>query len=271
MGFKSGFWIDNLMMDFLLSSHSVVLMTLGLVLGLWCLWVPRPLIGVDSGNPIYVVAEWILFGVTIFVGILASFCVWTKSLVCVKMLHRDSTIQKCLWVRRFLVPCQPFGRSSHPVRTTCHTVRTPDRPSIFRPEDVSLRLDPPRCREGSIQPASVWTFQQHVRTPISTRPVSDSFQVPIKGRSINHPDDVVSLPDARLLKARIAIQISPSRRLTAVVWTGVHQRRKLPIRLQPSWRLPIMVRTRSYQIWKLRVKVQPSVRWSPMVRTREAL
>jgi len=34
-----------------------------------------------------------------------------------------------------------------------------------------------------------------------------SFQVPRKGRSINRPDDVVSRPDASLLKARIAIQI----------------------------------------------------------------
>jgi hypothetical protein len=34
-----------------------------------------------------------------------------------------------------------------------------------------------------------------------------SFQVPRKGRSINRPDDVVSRPNAHLLKARIAIQI----------------------------------------------------------------
>jgi hypothetical protein len=81
-----------------------------------------------------------------------------------------------------------------------------------------------------------------------------SFQVPRKGRSINRSDDVVSRPDARLLKARIAIQISSSERLTAVVRTRVHQRRKLPIRLQPSGRLPIMVRTRALQIWKLRVE-----------------
>jgi hypothetical protein len=98
-----------------------------------------------------------------------------------------------------------------------------------------------------------------------------SFQVPRKGRSINLPDDVVSLPDARLLKVRIAIQISPSRRLTTVVRTRVHQRRKLLIRLQPSERLPIMVRTGALQIWKLRVEEYPSERSSPMVWTREAL
>jgi hypothetical protein len=160
-----------------------------------------------------------------FVSILASFCVWTKSIVCVKLLHRDSTIQKCFRVRRISIPCQPSGRpfvTVPSVRTTCHIVQTPNRPSIIRPDDVSLRPDPPLCREGSIQLASVRTFQQHVRTPLSTRTVSDSFQVPIKGRSINRPNDVVSRPDARLLKARIAIQISLSGRLTAVVRTSVH-------------------------------------------------
>jgi hypothetical protein len=50
------------------------------------------------------------------VSILASFCVWTKSLKCKDVVNRDSTIQS-LQVRRIQVPCQPSGRSSHPVRT----------------------------------------------------------------------------------------------------------------------------------------------------------
>jgi hypothetical protein len=190
------------------------------------------------------------------------------------MLHRDSTIQKCFRVRRFPVPCQSSGQCVIPsgrlsvtvpsVRTTCHTVRTPDRPSIIRSDDVHFRPDHLLCREGSVQLASV-------RTPLSTRIVSDSFQVPIKERSINRPDDVVSRPDARLHKARIAIQIHPSRRQTALVWTSVHQRRKLPIRLQPSGRLPIMVRTRAHQLWTLRVEDLSSGCLSSMVQTREAL
>jgi len=50
------------------------------------------------------------------------------------MLHRDSTIQKCFRVRRFSVPCQPFGRSSYPVRMTiCHY--------SIRPDDVPYRSD----------------------------------------------------------------------------------------------------------------------------------
>jgi hypothetical protein len=128
---------------------------------------------------------------------------------------------------------------------TCHTIRTPVRPSIIRPDDVNFRPDPPLCREGSIQLASLLTFQQPVRTPLGTRPVSDSFKVPIKERSSNRPDDVVSRPDVRLLKARIAIQISPSGRLSVLVRTRVLLIWKLLIRLQPSGRLPHMVRTRA--------------------------
>jgi hypothetical protein len=109
----------------------------------------------------------------------------------------------------------------------------PIRPNIIRLDDVHFRPDPPLCREVSIQLAPVWTSQQPVRTPLGTRPVSDYFQVLIKERSINRPDDVVSRPDACLLKARIAIQISPSGRLLA------------------------LVRTRSEQIWKLCVEVLP--------------
>jgi hypothetical protein len=127
------------------------------------------------------------------------------------------------------------------VRTTYHTVRTLVRPSIIRPDSVHFRPDPLLSRDVSIQLASVRTSQQPIRTPLGTRLVSDSFQVPIKERSFNSPDDVVSRPDARLLKARIVIQISPSGRLSALVRTCVQLIWKLQIRLQPSGRLPLMI------------------------------
>jgi hypothetical protein len=66
---------------------------------------------------------------------------------------------------------------------------------------------------------------------------------------------LVSRPDVSLHTARIAIQISRSRRQTALVRTCVQLIWKLPIRLQPSGRLPFLVRTRALQIWKLRVEV----------------
>jgi hypothetical protein len=90
------------------------------------------------------------------------------------------------------------------------------------------------------------------------RPIK--LTLPIKGRSINRPDNVVSRPDSRLHKARIAIQIHPSGHQTAFVRTRIHQIRKLPIRLQPSGRLPIVVRTRAHQIWKIAC-------WRSAVRT----
>jgi hypothetical protein len=47
-------------------------------------------------------------------------------------------------------------------------------------------------------------------------------------RLIHRPDDVVSCPDALINKAKIAIQISPSGRQSALVWMRAHQLRKLP-------------------------------------------
>jgi hypothetical protein len=131
------------------------------------------------------------------------------------------------------------------IRTTCHTVRRPVRPSIICPDDVHFHLDPPLCLEGSIQLPSIRTFQQHVRTPLGTRPVSDSFQVPIKEISFDCPNDVVSRPDARLLKPTIAIQISPSEHLSIFVRTRMQLILKLLIQLQLYGRLFLMVRTRA--------------------------
>jgi hypothetical protein len=183
--------------------------------------------------------------------------VFGQNHLCVTMLHRDSTIQNASESEdfQFLVSCpddhlslfHPSGRRAIPsglqtnqassVRTTCLSVRT-----LHCVEKVLSSLHP--SGRFSSTPRRLSVLDQF----------QISFQVPRKGRSINRPDDVVSRSDVRLLKARIVIQILPSRRLTAVVRTRVHQRRKLPIRLQPSGRLPIMVWTRALQIWKLRVE-----------------
>jgi hypothetical protein len=52
-----------------------------------------------------------------FVSILASFCFWTKSLMCKDVVNRDSTCQSifqktlhCEKDRRFQIPCQSSGR-----------------------------------------------------------------------------------------------------------------------------------------------------------------
>jgi hypothetical protein len=69
--------------------------------------------------------------------------------MCKDVANKVSTIQS-LQVRRIQVPCQPFGRSSHPVRTTCHPVRTLDRPASSVRTKYSFRPDPILYREVSV-------------------------------------------------------------------------------------------------------------------------
>jgi hypothetical protein len=107
-----------------------------------------------------------------FVSILASFCVWTKSLMCKDAVNRDSTCQsifrrlctaKKIEDRRF-----PVSRSdevsSYPdahlstvpsVRTSCSSRPDARQTSIIRPDDVSFRTDPPLYREASA-PACIY-------------------------------------------------------------------------------------------------------------------
>jgi len=173
------------------------------------------------------------------VSILALFCVWTKSLMCNDTVNRDSTFRvmsedSACESEEFQVPCQPSRRCVIP--SGC--------PSVYcyiRPDDVSFRPD---IRQTSIIfPDDVPLPSRHLhriekllcqlapsgrfsstsgRLSILER-FTDSFQVSRKGRSINRPDDVVSLPDAYLRKARITVQNGPSRRLTVVVRTLVHR------------------------------------------------
>jgi hypothetical protein len=123
----------------------------------------------------------------------------TKSLVCIDSFIRDSTIQSD--VRRFCTAykSEDFG-SLLAVRTTCHPIRMlicplfhpsgrcailsgrPDRPSIICPDNVLSRPDLHCFEKLLFQLESVRTFQQPVRTPLSDRSASDSFQVQFKGR-----------------------------------------------------------------------------------------
>jgi len=190
---------------------------------------------------------------------LDSFCVWTKSLMCKDAVNRDSTCQSIFRrlctakkIEDFRFPVsRPDDELSHPdahlstvpsVRTTCHPVQTPDRPvSSIRMTYLSVLTL--HCIEKLLfQLASIRTSQHPVRTSISDRSASDSFQVQDMGRLIHRSDAVVSHLDTLIHKARIAIQISPSRRQPALVRTRTHQLRKLPIRLQPFGRLHLMVR-----------------------------
>jgi hypothetical protein len=94
------------------------------------------------------------------VSILASFCVWTKSLTCKDAVNRDSTIQS-LYVRRnssslsavrTIEPSRPDAHLSTvpSVRATCHPVRTLDRPASSVRTKCSFRPDPILYREVSV-------------------------------------------------------------------------------------------------------------------------
>jgi hypothetical protein len=132
------------------------------------------------------------------------------------------------------------------VRTTCLTVWMPDKPRIIRPEDVHFPSGPLLYRV-TIVPAL--HLSGRLNSPSGRLSVIDQLQIlskfNLREDFFNHPDDVDSRPDVLIHKARIAIQISPSGRQSALVRTRVQQLRKLPIRLQPSERLLTMVRTRA--------------------------
>jgi hypothetical protein len=104
----------------------------------------------------------------------------------------------------------PFGRPS--VLYFIHPDGVSSRPdarqtSIIRPDEVFIPSGPhtvSRSFYSSFHPSGRFSSMS------GRLPVLDQFlicfQVPRKGRSINRLDDVVSRPDARPRKARIAIQ-----------------------------------------------------------------
>jgi hypothetical protein len=81
--------------------------------------------------------------------------VFGQNHLCVTMLHRESNIQKCFRVRRFSVPCQPSGRSSHPVRTTiCHCSIRPNNVP-YCPDSRQTKHHPSGRRVSPSGPSSV--------------------------------------------------------------------------------------------------------------------
>jgi len=132
--------------------------------------------------------------------LLASFCVWTKSLVCkdavllgIPLFRALSEDFALLSRQKFSVPCQPSGRSYHPVRTPIYPLFHPSGrrvlPSGCQTHQASsvrttyiFRSDLYCIEKLLFQPVSVRTSQQPVRTPLSDRSDSDSFQVQFKGR-----------------------------------------------------------------------------------------
>jgi hypothetical protein len=166
-----------------------------------------------------------------------------------------------------ILHCLQFRRigSLLAVQTTCHPVRTlicplfhpskrraipserqTDQASFVRTTCISVWTI--HCIEKLLfQIASIRTTQLPILTTYSDQITSDFFQNQIWEDCYNRSDDVDFCPDALLCKARIVIQIQPSRRL------------------------PTLVRMRAQLIWKLRVKDYPTGRSPPLVRTLKAI
>jgi len=170
------------------------------------------------------------------VSILASFCVWIKSLMCKDAINRDSTCQsifkRLCTAKKMedfrLAVSRPDDVLSRPdahlstapfVQMTCHTVWTPDRlaSSVWT---TYLFIQTLHCIEKLLfQLASVRTSQQPVRTSITDRSASDSFQVQDMGRMIHRPD-------ARsLIWKLLAADVRPSRRQCLTVRTRLLNRK----------------------------------------------
>jgi len=216
--------------------------------------------------------------------LLALFYVSTKTLICKDVVNRDSTIQSevrrfCLrefefpishlddqatLSRRLLFLLRPSRRCA--ILSGCRQSNIIHLNEVFIPSGAHTAS---RSLCASLHPSRRFSSTSGCLSVLDQFLIS--FQAPRKGRSINRLDDVVSRLDVFLLKARIVIQISPSRHQSTLVRMRVLLIWKLLIRLQPSGRLPLMVQMHALQIWKLGVEELPSGRSSPMVQTRKAL
>jgi len=102
--------------------------------------------------------------------------VFGQNHLCVTMLHWDSTIQKCFTVRRFPVPCQPSGRSSHPIRTTiCHCSIRPNGVP-YRPDSRQTKHHPSGRRVSPSRPSTVSRrfYPAYIRPDVSAARPDDS-------------------------------------------------------------------------------------------------
>jgi len=180
--------------------------------------------------------------------VLAAFY-WTKSLLCndpvlqgIPLFRRvleDSAVRKVgsLSAVRTIVPSllDAHLSTAPSVRTMCHTVRTPRQTKHHLSGRRSFPSGPSLFREATVPALHP---SGRLSNPSGCLSVIDQLQIlskfNLREDCFNRPNDMDSHPDALIHKARIAIQISPSGRLSALVQTRVQQLRKLPIRLQPS-------------------------------------
>jgi hypothetical protein len=143
--------------------------------------------------------------------------VFGQNHLCVKMLQTGIPLFRVCKSEEFKFPVSRLddrailsGRPSvhNSVQTTCLPSRPPRQISIICLDEVFITSGPytiSRSFCASLHPSGRFSSTSGRLSVLDKFLIS--FQVPRMGRSINRPDDVVSRPDVRLLKARIAIQI----------------------------------------------------------------
>jgi hypothetical protein len=145
-----------------------------------------------------------------------------------------------------------------------YSVRTLNFPSIICPDDENIPSGPSpmsRSFEG-LQLASVQTFQQHVRTPLSVRSAMGFlFKTKIWEDNCNCPDALINKA-SRASKSR-----SPNVSLHGPnAWASYMEIASIRSTVRTT---DPMVRTREALIWKLRpAKVQPFGQQGNIVLTR---
>jgi hypothetical protein len=128
-----------------------------------------------------------------FVSILASFCVWTKSLMCKDAVNRDSTCQSIFRrlctvkkIEDFRFPVSRPDDVSYrsdvhlstvpSVRTTCSSRPNARQTSNIRPDDVSFRPDRTLCREASV-PACIRPDISAARPDVHQLQILSKFRI----------------------------------------------------------------------------------------------
>jgi hypothetical protein len=157
----------------------------------------------------------------IFEGLLLVFWphfVFGQNHLSVKMLYTGISLFRVCKSEEFKFPVsRPDDRailSGHP--SVHYSIRPDDvsyRPDarqtrIICPDEVFIPSEPhtvSRSFCANLHPSGRFSNMSGLLSALDQFLIS--FQVLRNGRSINRPDDVVSRPDARLRKARIAIQI----------------------------------------------------------------
>jgi hypothetical protein len=134
---------------------------------------------------------------------------------------QDSVVRSLASVRTTWYSVRTLISQATSVRTTWYTIRMLNCPSIIRLDDKNFPSGTSSVSRSFelLQLASVRTFQQHVRMPLSVLPPMGFLsKTQIWEDSCNRSDNVDSRPDALIHKASHAFKIQTSGRQSS--WSG---------------------------------------------------